>query len=191
MRQLDGITDATDMNLGTLWELVRDREAWHAVIRGVAKSWTQLSDWTELNWSIPRNCHFVRYHHFLEDFEFAHMKIRHKVKVTENGTNPFSFAITHASILKSFKSTLTHSVHSVLSYSVPIISKTSLWEESLLGHIFTQHAAMQSGVMVLSHQLEDPWMQRFCLKWISPVVYHMCHIWQSPWWDFNESLLNE
>ena len=48
MRWLDGLTYAMDMSLSRPWDFVMDREAWYAVVHGIAKSWTQLSDWTEL-----------------------------------------------------------------------------------------------------------------------------------------------
>ena len=55
MRWLDGITNSMDMSLSRFQELVMDREAWHAIVHGVTKSWTQPSNWTELNFPTNLN----------------------------------------------------------------------------------------------------------------------------------------
>ena len=66
MRWLDSITNSMYMSLGKFWELVMDREAWHAAVHGVPKNWTWLSDWTEVNWEISSRKLEIPREHFTQ-----------------------------------------------------------------------------------------------------------------------------
>ena len=116
IRWVDGITDSIDMSLGSLWEFVMDRRAWRDAVHGVTKSWTRLSDWTELNCSLTflTSC-WTQGPVSLSDFLI--LLVKKKVAKRLQRINRFS-SVQSLSLVQLFVSPWTSACQASLSFTI-------------------------------------------------------------------------